>query len=75
MVHREVLSQFQTHFPQYKKNIDCWFPNGKDRVRVRLRNRTELVFTFHDEKDWRLETVASFIDRTMKGENRDGRSS
>lgn len=40
--------------------IELWFPNGKGSVRVRLKDRSELIFTYNDSKRWRLETIESF---------------
>lgn len=61
MLHKDVLNNFKTVFPQYADSIDIWFPSGKNRVRVRLTNGHEFIFTHNSESDWCLETVDSFI--------------
>jgi hypothetical protein len=46
---------------------DVWFPNGKDSIRVRYKNRMELVFTFHDQQNWKLETIKEFLKSMKEG--------
>lgn len=63
MPHKEVLERFKKFCNIDDVLIDRWFPNGKNSVRVRLRNHfTDLVFTFKSHNNWKLETVNSFID-------------
>lgn len=33
-----------------------WAPCGVGRIRVRLKNRLEVVFTYYDDETWSLET-------------------
>ena len=61
MFHKDVLKNFKDIFPQCSGQIAMWFPSGKNRIRVRLVNDHEFVFTYNNEKDWCLETVDSFI--------------
>lgn len=62
MTHNEVFKQFQISFPSYVgAKIDTWFPNGKNSIRVRQTNGKEFIFTFNNHKDWRFETIDSFI--------------
>ena len=67
MSHSEVLKRFEAYFPNLSGDaMDVWFANGKNSIRVRLRNRQEFIFTFHGDKDWKLETIESFM-KTMRG--------
>ena len=62
MTHNEVLKHFALYFPLYSGDkVDTWFPNGRNSIRVRQTNGQEFIFTFHSHKDWRFETIDSFI--------------
>lgn len=61
MVHSELIKRYQVIFKYSVQDIDTWFPNGKDSIRIRLLNKEEYVFTYKDEKIWILETVNNFI--------------
>lgn len=63
MTHPFVYEEFKTYFPQYEELTDLWFPNGKNSIRVRLKNKRELVFTINGTRDWCFETVDSYLKR------------
>lgn len=68
MAHRDVWKIFKQIFPMYAEKATEWFPNGKDSIRIRIDEvHTDFIFTFHSNKDWRFETVNSFL-KTNKGE-------
>lgn len=46
-------------------SIDVWWPNGYNSIRVRYTNKKELVFTYYNDKDWKLETIDKFIKTMM----------
>ena len=60
MLHIDVLKRFKEIFPIKDGSIEYWWPNGKNSIRVRLKNSFELVLTYLSNKKWRLETVESF---------------
>lgn len=67
MNHSEVMRWFERYFPEYAgERIDTWFQNGKDSIRIRQKNGQEFIFTYHSQKDWRFETITSFLNG-MKG--------
>lgn len=66
MVHKKVFQIFSKGFPQYKDVIGVWYPNGKNSIRVVKTSGKEMIFTFNSEKDWKLESVDSFVN-AMKG--------
>lgn len=67
MSHVEVLKQFESRFPDFSGDaVDVWFANGKNSIRIRQKNRMEFIFTFNGDKDWKLETIDSFM-KTMRG--------
>lgn len=68
MVHSEVLKKFKEKANIIdESSLDCWFMNGRDSIRVRFKNRTELVFTYHDERHWTLQTAEEFIKSMKEG--------
>lgn len=70
MVHQKVFEVFDAYFPNYSgENAEAWFANGKNSIRVRLKNQQELVFTYQGKSGWKLETVKCFLD-SKKGEKR-----
>lgn len=71
MVHQEIFKLFSLYFPDYygKEKSDVWFANGKNSIRIRLKNKQELIFTCYGKNDWRLETLKCYIKLSKKGEN------
>ena len=63
MFHKEVLERFKTICGVDDECIKEWFPNGKNSVRVVLKNDYQLILTYNSVKDWRLETRASYENR------------
>ena len=40
MVHNDVYKWFALYFPDYAGNhVECWFPNGKNSIRIRQKNK------------------------------------
>ena len=68
MSHAEVYKAFRQYFPTYVgENIAAWFPNGRNSIRVREANGDEFIFSFNNGKDWKFETIDSFLNG-KKGE-------
>ena len=64
MAHNEVYKWFISYFPAYsEENLDAWFPNGKNSIRVRHKSGREYVFTFQNPSVWSFETLKSFMER------------
>lgn len=62
MAHGDVYKWFELYFPNYTGgNVEIWFPNGKNSIRVRQTNKQEFIFTYNGKDDWRFETAKSFI--------------
>ena len=60
MVHNDVYKRFALYFPDYAGNhVERWFPNGKNSIRQ--KNKQEFIFTFLNEKEWRFETIDSYL--------------
>lgn len=63
MTHNQVLDIFKKCYPIEDDMVLCWFPNGKNSVRIRFANKVELVFTYKSSKEWTIETRDAFINR------------
>ena len=62
MSHSEIMKWFEYYFPDYSRNrVD-----GRNSIRIRQKNGQEFIFTYHSQKDWRFETITSFLNG-MKG--------
>lgn len=63
MGHSEVMKWFESYFPDFSgERIDMWFPNGRNSIRIRQKNGQEFIFTYHGQKDWKFETITSFLN-------------
>ena len=63
MVHKEVYKWFELYFPLYAGgNVEVWFSNGKNSVRIRQKNGQEFIFSYNGKDDWKFETRKSFIN-------------
>lgn len=55
-------------FDIYKKmfvvddEIESWVANGPNSIRIRLKSKKEIVFTYQNKARWKLESRESFID-------------
>ena len=67
MSHNDIFKIFKTTIGVSDALIHTWFQNGKDSIRVRYVDHTELIFTYHNDRDWKLETVASFVNSLREG--------
>ena len=63
MGHKDIFNIFSTMFPTFTNNIKVWFPNGKNSIRVRYISSPDCVFTYDNNKNWKLETVNSFAKK------------
>ncbi len=74
MLQKDVFEVYKGMFDLGE--IDIWFANGYNSVRVRYANAREVVFTYMSELDWRLESLNSHImsmrmpKRVMRGDYR-----
>lgn len=71
MTHDRIFKAFKLYM---KPLMDCefamWFPNGRNSVRLRKKNGQEFVFTYHSPKDWKFETIDSYIKTMNKKEKK-----
>ena len=62
MGHEKIWNKFKECNGALEDIVTCWFPNGKNSIRVRLRESGDLIFTYISKKKWRLETVDSYLE-------------
>ena len=68
MKHKDIYKWFELYFELYAGgNVAAWFPNGKNSILIRQTNGQEFIFTYNSPKDWRFETIQSYINNSMKG--------
>jgi hypothetical protein len=62
MNHEKVWEKFKERNGLVTDIVVCWFPNGRNSIRVRLRGGGDLIFTYISKKKWKLETVDSYLE-------------
>ena len=62
MKHNEIYEKLLKTLPIDGQDVECWFPNGKNSVRVRSRCYGEFIFTYKNKKEWRMESVDSYLN-------------
>lgn len=60
MTHVDIWKKFEQMFCPGER-VSCWFPNGKNSIRVRLAG-DDLIFTYQSKKVWKIETVDSYLE-------------
>lgn len=66
MTHNEVFKKFKEYFNVEDSDIDVWFQNGKNSIRVRNKEKREFVFTYESERNWCLDTSEHFLENLEK---------
>ncbi len=75
MNHNDIYKWFELYFKLYAgNNVAAWFQNGKNSIRIRQTNGQEFIFTYNSPKDWRFETIQSYISNSMKGGKENGKN-
>jgi hypothetical protein len=64
MLHKDVYEIYKLTFDLGE--IDTWWQNGYNSIRVRYENKREVIFTYENTTSWRLETVNKFIESMNK---------
>lgn len=73
MSHNEIYKWFELYFQPYAGDkVSAWFQNGKNSIRIRQTNGQEFVFTYHSAKNWRFETIDSYVEKMLKGGKSNG---
>lgn len=67
MAHIDVFETFKAYFPNYADNIADWFLNGKNCIRIRLKDGRQFIFTYNNSKDWKLEAAERYLKNLKSG--------
>lgn len=62
MIHTDVFEKFNGIFISAIHDIEHWFPNGFNSIRIRYKKGDEWVFTYFSEGKWSLQMLDSFIE-------------
>ena len=57
MSHNEVFNIYKEIFPTEVKDIDTWFTNGKNSIRIRFITSCEVIFTCESRNEWDLRPI------------------
>ena len=68
-----LLHHFLNTVTSSPSDVEQHWPCGKDTIRVRMKLGSEFVFTYHNFKDWRLETITAFSNRISGIEHNAGK--
>ena len=71
MTHIDIYKKFLKICPIIEDTIECWFQNGKNSIRVRMKNKKEIVFTVYSSNKWKIESMdlhISEMKELRKGE-------
>lgn len=75
MVHTEVYKAFKNLFPMYAEETLKWFSNGRNSIRLQIPSvDQEMIFTYNTHRDWKFESIDSYISLTMLKEKRNEHS-
>lgn len=61
MSHSEIFKKFNNIFSGIVPEVNEWFANGKDSIRVRIKNGSDFIFTYKSDTEWKYETLDSYI--------------
>ena len=61
MTHKALFDIYKMLLGGFLGSVETWFPNGKNSIRVRLTTRQEVIFTYTNDKKWRIETIDMFL--------------
>ena len=54
------IDKFIQVFPQWEPQIVKWTPHKDGTLKVELTDKRFFIFTYWDDRTWRLETVRSY---------------
>lgn len=57
MLRDEAVNRFCVIFPNWAESIEKWTPNKDGSVKIELLGHRFFIFTYKDDRTWRLETV------------------
>lgn len=54
---KTALDRFKEVFPEWSQQIVKWTPNKDGCIKIELEGKRFFIFTYVDERTWKLETV------------------
>ena len=66
MTHESLFYKFREMTIYKDDDILMWFPNGKNCIRVRMSDLSDVVFTYQSEKIWKIESMESYLNSIGK---------
>lgn len=68
MSYKEIHEVFIKLFPLYSGVRHAWYPAGKNTIRIKLMNDTnvvlaEFIFIYNSNRRWSFETLDNYKDR------------
>lgn len=66
-MHSKIYEIFRIKFPSLSEEAATYFPNGKGRIRIRLKNGKELIFTYMNDHEWCLESLKHYTKTIVGG--------
>lgn len=68
MSHEEMYKNFKKHFSCYIGQIEKWFPNDENSIRIHFKSGREYIYTITHE-GFRFEAKEHLIEK-LKGEQK-----
>ena len=65
MTHVKLAKKFEALCHADIDAIVEWFPNGRDSIRVKFDDGVELVFTYYNDTNWRIEPIDTFLKQVL----------
>ena len=62
MISVTVFKRMLEVLPIAAEDVACWFPNGKNCIRVRTAVYGDFIFTYKNKKEWKLESMESYLN-------------
>ena len=62
MTHDKIYEKFKLKLMLIDSEIDCWYPNGKNSIRIRSYMYGEMIFTYQSKDVWKIESVESYLN-------------
>ena len=60
MLRDEALNRFKQVFPMWADEVTMWTPNKNGSVKLELTGKRFFIFTYADDRTWRLETIRMY---------------
>ena len=69
MSHGIIWELYKSKFPNDYKDVDTWFPCGKNTIRIRMKTKHEFIFIATSRDEWSYMPIKKYL-KQMKGDKR-----